>query len=301
MATGTHTRNAAVKDWVGVSPPFMARGDAARPVTAPPEMAPRRWPTGRIAAVETLWGEGFNSPGGAAEVLRLAAPIGLAAGDTLVLLGGGLGGPARAIARNAGARVTSYEADAELATIARDRVGARAEGERILVVEWNPRYPDFGVCMSDHAMLLEGLRGADPVQTLESLTASLRPRARIVMTEMVADRPMPDKDREFAAWCRLENRDPVLPRGEAITDVLTRLHYDVRVVEDISASHVSAALAGWRQAMQTIGQGSMPSAASASMVVVEAELWLLRIRVMRRFGFRLLRWHAVGIGGERGA
>jgi hypothetical protein len=45
----------------------------------------------------------------------------------------------------------------------------------------------------------------------------------------------------------------------------------------------------------------MPSTASASMVVTEAELWLLRIRVMRRFGFRLLRWHAVGTGSGKGA
>jgi hypothetical protein len=37
------------------------------------------------------------------------------------------------------------------------------------------------------------------------------------------------------------------------------------------------------------------------VVVTEAELWLLRIRVMRRFGFRLLRWHAVGKPKREGA
>jgi len=298
MATGSGPQSAAVKDWVGVSSPFIARSEAARAVPLPAEIVPRRWPAGRIAAVETLWGEGFNSPGGAAGILRLAAPIGLTADDTLLLVGSGLGGPARAVAQSAGARVSSYEADTELSTIARHRAGAA--GDQIRVECWNPRYPDFGVRSADHAMLLEGLRGADPVQTLDSLASSLRPRAQIVMTEMVADRPMPDSDREFAAWCRLENRTPILPRGETITGALTRLHYDVRVVEDISAAHVSAALAGWRQAMQTIGDGPMPSTASASMVVTEAELWLLRIRVMRRFGFRLLRWHAVGMGGKLG-
>jgi hypothetical protein len=299
MATGSGPQRAAVKDWVGVSPPFIARAETVRAVTAPAEIVPRRWPAGRIAAVETLWGEGFNSPGGAAEVLRLATPIGLTADDKLLLVGGGLGGPARAVAQSSGAWVASYEADSELAAIARHRVGA--EGDRILVECWNPRYPDFGIRSADHAMLLEGMRGANPAQTLDSLASSLRPRAQIVMTEMVSDRPMPDSDREFGAWCRLENRAPVLPRGEAITDALTRLRYDVRVVEDISATHVSAALAGWRQAMRTIGDGPMPSTASASMVVTEAELWLLRIRVMRRFGFRLLRWHAVGTGSGKGA
>jgi hypothetical protein len=295
MATGSGPRIAALKDWGGAGPPFMPCLDTGRRAA---EVVPRRWPAGRIAAVEALWGEGFNGPGGAAEVLRLALPIGLAGDDRLLLVGGGLGGPAVAVSRGSGAGVSSYEADRELAAIARQRVGASAERERILFQDWNPRDPDFGVRCADHAMLLEGLRGADPVQTLDSLACALRPGAQIVITEMVADRPMPEKDREFAAWCRLENRAPVLPRGEALTDALTRLRYDVRVVEDISAAHVSAALAGWRQAVQTIGRGPVPSSASASMVVTEAELWLLRIRVMRRFGFRLLRWHAVGVGGK---
>jgi hypothetical protein len=304
MATGSGPQIAVVKDWVGVSPPFIARIDTPRSVMTPAVMTPaimvpRRWPAGRIAAVETLWGEGFNGPGGAAEVLRLAAPIGLTADHTLLLVGGGLGGPARAIAQGSGARVASYEADGEVVAIARQRAGAWAESERIVVHGWSPSYPDFGSRIADHAMLLEGLRGAEPVQTLDSLACSLKPGARIVITEMVADRPMPEKDREFAAWCRLENRAPVLPRGEAITGALTRLHYDVRVVEDISASHVSAALAGWRQAMQAIGEGPVPNTAAASMVVTEAELWLLRIRVMRRFGLRVLRWHAVGSGGGK--
>ena len=84
-----------------------------------------------------------------------------------------------------------------------------------------------------------------------------------------------------------------MPSGQTITAALTRLRYDVRVVEDISAPHVQAALAGWRHAMQAISRGVSPAAGSAAMVMIEAELWLLRIRMMRRFGLRLVRWHAV--------
>jgi hypothetical protein len=300
MATGTNSRIAPVKTWVGATAPALPPAGAA---LAPAPRAPR-WPAARLAAVEALWGEGFTSPGGAALVLRLSSSLALSGGDKLLLLGGGLGGPAFAIAEDCGAWVSSFEADGELAALARRRTSLHGCRDRIRVAGWDPDHPDFGLRASHHAVSLEALRGADPVATLNSLAGSLRSpqtagrssgQSQIVMTEMVADRHVPDSDREFSAWCRLENRQPVLPRGQDITAALTRLGYDVRVVEDISGTHVNEALTGWRKAVRTMEAGPSPSAAAAGAVVTEAELWLLRIRVMRRLGFRLLRWHAVSM------
>ena len=84
-----------------------------------------------------------------------------------------------------------------------------------------------------------------------------------------------------------------MPRVNAVTAELTRHHFDVRVVEDVSDRHVSATLAGWRAAVKGMARGPKPATAVAAAFVNEAELWLLRIRLMRRFGFRLVRWHAV--------
>ena len=259
----------------------------------PEPCPPARWPPARLAATEALWGEGVNGPGGSVEILNLASDLSLCAGNKLLLLGGGLGGPACTLADSSGAWIISFEADSELLAVARERAAARGCAPRVRVERWNPSAPSFGLSALDHAMSLEALRGTDPVPTLDSLTASLRPRGQIVMTELVSDRAIPASDREFAAWCRLENRLPDLPTGQAITSALTRLRYDVRVVEDISTAHVEAALSGWRQALREIGRGAVPPSGSAATVMMEAELWLLRIRMMRRFGLRLVRWHAV--------
>jgi hypothetical protein len=56
------------------------------------------WPSARISVAEALWGEGFLFPGGEAETLRLAKPLGLSEASSLLLLGAGTGGPARSIA-----------------------------------------------------------------------------------------------------------------------------------------------------------------------------------------------------------
>ena len=311
MATGSSTAftNAAhsgtgkapVKNWVGVGAPISLHSGGLR--APPPERAADqpagarkcRWPAARLAAVAALWGDGFNAPGGPAQILALASPLGLGADDTLLLLGGGLGGPAGAIAAESGAWVSSFEADDEQSALARFHASTHDCGGRIAVGDWAPRRPDFGAGVSDHALSLEAFRGSDPVATLDCMASSLRPHSRVVMTEMVADRDVPDNDREFAAWCRLENRLPDLPRGDTITAALTRLHFDVRVVEDVSGAHIGAALSGWRRAVQAMAKGPCPSPAEAAGVVTEAELWLLRIRVMRRLGLRLLRWHAVSM------
>jgi cyclopropane fatty-acyl-phospholipid synthase-like methyltransferase len=241
-----------------------------------------------------LWGAGFTGPGGAAETLRLAKPMALSNTASLLLLGGGTGGPAETIAGSLGAWVASFEADADLAAVAEQRRANAPEGRRIQVATWDRDNPAFAARSAHHAMSLEAVRGAAMDPVLDSIAAALRPHGHVVLTEMVTDTDAPAGDREFAAWCRLENRLPSLPRMDDITATLGRLHFDVRVVEDLSDRHVSATLAGWRHAVKAMQSGPRPDTGDVAAFVTEAELWLLRIRLMRRFGFRLVRWHAIG-------
>jgi len=244
--------------------------------------------------VESLWGEGFVTPGAGPEALRLVKPLGLSASVTLLLLGGGLGGPAKDISSSFGAWIASFEADPELCAIARARAATGEPNSRVTVESWDRFRPMFRQRCANHALSLEALRGADPAPVLESMAAALRPHGQIVLTELVSDDVPDDTDREFAAWCRLDNRLPCLPSSADVTTALRRLHFDVRVVEDMSDRHISQTLGGWRDAVKAMEAGPRPTPSSAAAFVTEAELWLLRIRLMRRLGVKLLRWHAIG-------
>jgi len=264
-----------------------------RPQLRPTEHVRAKWPPVRAAAVDALWGSGFACPGGAPETLRLAEPLGLNSNASLLLLGGGMGGPAEVVVDTFGSWVASFEADAEMAQIAEARRARHPAGRRMQVASWDRGNPSFGNNNAHHAMALEASRGASMEAMLDAMATALRPHGHVVVTEMVGDSPAASHDREFAAWCRLENRAPDLPRLDQVTAALARLHFDVRVVEDLSDRHVSATLAGWRAAVKGMAHGPKPDTAVAAAFVNEAELWLLRIRLMRRFGFRLVRWHAV--------
>jgi hypothetical protein len=295
MSSGGPKRVVTGKDWVNgeVKLPTPALAQDSQQT---PDAPVARWPPARIAAVEALWGDGFIMPGGGPETVRLAKPLGLSSSMTLLLLGGGLGGPAHAIAEGFGAWVASFEADPELCATAAARRAALDPRNKITIERWDRGQPAFRSRSANFALALEALRGARPEPLLESLAGALRPQGQIVLTEMVCDTAPSDRDREFGAWCRLENRLPELPSQTEVTGALQRLRFDVRVVEDMSDRHITQTLGGWREAVRTMAAGPRPAAQTAAAFVTEAELWLLRIRLMRRLSVKLMRWHAIGGG-----
>ena len=284
MQTGESARVADIKGWKH------AEALAAAPLALPAT----RWPRARVAAVEALWGERYAAPGGAPETLRLIKPLALSSSVTVLLLGGGFGGPARTICDSFGAWVASFEADEEQRHIAASRCGAAEGGKpRISVSTWDRAAPAFRPRSANHAFMMEALRGAQPAPVLQSLANALSANSQIVLTELVAETPPSVQDREFAAWCRLDNRLPLLPKAQEVTDAFQALGYEVRVAEDMSDRHITQTLSGWRDAVRVMAAGPRPAAHTAAAFVTEAELWLLRIRLMRRLGVRLMRWHAI--------
>jgi SAM-dependent methyltransferase len=264
--------------------------------SAPAEDDDPVWPSARIATVEPLWGEGYSAPGGEAEILRLAKPMGLSAASSLILVGAGTGGPARSIASNLGVWVTGFEANPRLAELANERSLRVGLGRRAQVETWDPLLPRFPVHHYHHGMALEPLHGTKPEPALAALSHALKPGGQLVLVELVADLKPDANDPAIAGWARLDNRLPDLPGELAITRVLGRLGFDVRIVEDISRRHMQQVVAGWRVAVQAM-QETRPTLHELAWVVREAEHSLARFRLMRAGRLRLVRWHAIGRGG----
>ena len=84
-----------------------------------------------VAQLETIWGEGFMSPGGPAEVGRIVAGVPIAGCDVLDI-GCGTGGAALVLAAEHRARsVTGIDVESYVAREATKRVADRGESERV--------------------------------------------------------------------------------------------------------------------------------------------------------------------------
>ena len=254
------------------------------------------WPSARISVAEALWGEGFLFPGGAYETMHLAKPMGLTAASSLLLVGAGTGGAPRCIATELGVWVTGYEANPCLAALANERSQRAGLGRRAQVELWDPTAPKFPAHYYHHGMAIEPLRGARPEPMLAAISVALKPAGQLVLVETVADLPLDPADPTVAAWARLDHRPAAASSELAITRVLGRLGFDVRIVEDISRRHMHQAILGWRGAVRAMADGH-PTTRQVALVVHEAELWMARFRLMRAGKLRLVRWHAIGRGG----
>jgi cyclopropane fatty-acyl-phospholipid synthase-like methyltransferase len=285
-----------------LAPPADASLPAAEPTASPvpvPELADDDdpvWPSARIGVAEALWGQGFLFPGGGAEVLRLTAPLVLSAASSLLLIGAGSGGPSRCIAAEFGVWVTGYEANKRLVDLANERSERAGMGRRAQVEIWDTLKPKFPRRYFHHGMAIEMLHGAKPDKVLTAVALALKPGAQFVLLETVADAPLDPADPIVATWARLDHRSADLPSEPEITNVLGRLKFDVRIVEDVSRRHMQSAMQGWRIAVEAMA-GAPPALRQIGMMVHEAELWTARFRLMRDGKLRLARWHAIAGGG----
>jgi SAM-dependent methyltransferase len=263
-------------------------------VITEPATAPTAWPQDRLAVTDELWGEGFSWPGGEVETMRLAHPLGLSSAASLLLVGAGGGGAAGCIVRNLGAWVTGLEVEPALVVQAQALIKAAALGKRATVESWNPEHPDMPANHFHHCLAIEPLRcGGEPARIFDSMAHSLKPGGQLVMTEICADAPLPTDDPKVARWSRLEHRAlSTLHPAKTISRMLSRVGFDVRVSEDVSVRHIENALIGWRVAVRDL-RHNKPSPAVTARLVAEAEIWLLRVKLLQEHRLRMMRWHAI--------
>jgi hypothetical protein len=298
FSRGGRTQKPAVCADAGLGA-LLAEVEPAGGASSPWEGSPR-WPAVRLGLAEQLWGDGFITPGGAAEVLRLAVPIGLSEASSLLLLGAGAGGPPRVLASELGVWVSAYESDRALAALAAHRIqhGTPVVAKRAAVDAWNPAAPQFSARAFHHAIACDAVHESPPA-VLAALREAIKPGGQLVLQDLVADGPLDPADPAVADWCRVEDRAPNLPAEADITAERKRLNFDVRVTEDQSARHIGLVLQGWRRLVESLN-GTHPSHLFAEALVNDAELWARRISLMHAGKIHLVRWHAFAEAPARG-
>lgn len=247
------------------------------PVAPPPRRSFRR------AWADRLWGEGMVLPGGADEVLRLAALLPLAPESTLLLAGQGARAAGGVVSGARGCFVSAFEPGLEA-----PRPGARS---RVTAEPFDPATPAFRAGFHHHALLIEPLRaGGSPEGLLAAAAKGLRRGGQVVVMDLVACglSAGPAETR----WLAAEGRSA--PPPEAILPAaLQEAGFQIHVVEDAGRRHREAAMVAWKALMVALrDQEARPPPAEAADLVAEAEAWLLRLRLLQEGRLRLLRWHA---------
>lgn len=240
---------------------------------------------------DRLWGEGCLLPGGPAEIERLSGLLPLSPATTLLLVGRDAGGATASIISRCGAWVAAHQHDPLLAERMATRL--RPFGRRATVLPWEPAKPSFRPQYHHHALALEPLAGGGTPEALAgALAQALKPRAQLILLEVVqgdglASRPALDR------WLALEGRPDPPPEREATEAALQAAGFQIHVAENAAPRQCAAVTESWARLIRELSADGATTLRSAAVgLVAEAELWLLRHRLLSSGAIGLRRWHA---------
>jgi SAM-dependent methyltransferase len=263
-----------------------AKDPPAAPVDPTPPPAD---PTLRVAHI--VWSPGFLWPGGAKLARELATPLGLDSSGTLIEIGSGLGGAARAVAKELGTYVSGYDLDAEVAAEAAIQAKVHNLDERVNIGRLDPKRPNLRPDFYGAALVRETLyRVEDKELLLREVLSALKKDRPFAIFDLFAGSEKPSP--ALAAWTALEPHPVHLSRIEALRGFLEARKVEVRVTEDDSELYCQLAQAAWAQIVGRLDRRTMTKDLVLPLVR-EVERWARRIAALQAGDLKV--WRVVGI------
>lgn len=246
------------------------------------------WPPRRLGVVQTVFGEGFDKPGGEALIRQLTQPLGLTPNHSVTELGCGMGAMTRMLARE-GLWVDAWESDAALADAALGL--ARKEGiKQRTNIRVSPLDDvQFKRRSVDVMLSKEGLIGVqDKRLLLAKLRAALRPGGQLMFTDFLLTGS--EESRVYEVWLEREPVKPHLLTPEGLQAELESLNFTVMFIEDVSQEYKTALLDAFSAyAAQIKLQGASADPIERDWAISEGEHWAIRISAMDAGCIRLYR------------
>jgi len=265
------------------------------PRAAPESEPPLDGPT----LAQWLWGAECHIPGGAEHILELVKPFALNPAMSMLYLGAGLGGGARAIATKFATYVTALERDATLAQRGMEMSTLQGMQKRAPVSTYDPetielRAGSFDCILARHTTYAL----PDKEKLLAVLAQALKPRGHLLLVDYMLD-PKRPAGPELETWQRQQETPPQLWSAPQYVDCLKHLGLDIRVTEDTTDKFRRLVINGWGRMITTVDLGGLPKQHLLA-VVDEAERWVQTIAALDAGALRTYRIYALaGTAGAR--
>ncbi|MDP6953081.1 MAG: class I SAM-dependent methyltransferase [Alphaproteobacteria bacterium] len=257
--------------------------DAAQPVES--------WGASRRAIVQTLWGDGFVTPGEAEHVMDLIKPLGLNAKQSAVDIGCGLGGSTRTLAEQTGAWATGLEADADLVSEGNEVSVMAGLGKKAPVTLFKPPTIDLRDRSMDVMISKEAFYTIEDKDTLlDEVYRVLKSDGQLIFTDFVLP-GAGTQSSALEAWYAAETPNPVPWSEDQTVEKLTGLGLEVRLAEDVTATLRGLVMRGWKRLMEILSGGDIDESLLPA-VVAEVELWARRMALFDSHEMRCYRFYA---------
>jgi len=233
--TESRASDASIKD---------TRGGAR--VAAPPRKKQQQDINARGIVSQALWGEGNLCPGPAEFINESTARLGLTSEMSMLDLGAGLGGPARAISSAYGIWVSAFEAVPEHVKVGMEQSVMHGMGKKVPLAHYAPETVELPKRKYDCIFSKELLHHVQAKKRLiAEIEAGLKARGQFFIIDYVVT----DKGKaspRIAEWNEADEEASHFWNKEEYTTAFAEAKLDLRVTEDQTARYCQMIAEGFR-------------------------------------------------------
>ncbi|MEQ8333618.1 methyltransferase domain-containing protein [Nisaea sp.] len=252
------------------------------------------WHPKTIEMIETIWGKGFNMPGGAQHALTLAKPFALDNQMNLLDLTSGMGGGTIAVTSQFGCYATLLENVPELSEISKRNIDMSDTRSKIKLQDYDPAEITLKANSFDCILTREFLfRTEDKTRILRVLKRALRMYGQLSLTDFM----LPPGKEPSAAVNKWIKNDPFpihlwsLDRYET---EIAALELDVRVSEDISKDYYGYMTRAFQSFIDRYQDGRIKATpGQLEILMKEVERWARLAALLEAGDLRLYRYFAL--------
>jgi len=271
-----------------------AKASAPKKDKAPVSKA--EWDEARIAVAQMVWGNGFCGPGGPENVIAMSKLLALSPKLSAMVVGAGLGGPSRVLAKEFGVWISGYESSKELAEAGQQMsVDAGLEKKAHIHHKNLDDVYDFER-QFDRAYSKEAMFTVENKSKLvEAIFGNLKEDGLFLITDYVIKDVDSLSDPDVIDWLRQEPVDPFPVTSGTTTRTLEAAGFNIRVNEDITDQYLGLITDAWANADQivaTLSQQGEDAKANLMAILSEAEFWSRRTKIMKSGQLRVCRYLA---------
>lgn len=256
-----------------------------------PERAPASaiyWTPEAIEAAQLVWGPDHLGPTDDQYVRHVLKPLGIRPSLSIVEIGSGLGGGARAIAADYDAWVTGLEPDPALAAAGMDLSVRSGVARKAPIRHFDPDRKPLRSAQYDRVIVRNALTGiGGHANLLQMIRESMKDRAQLLVTDFVLAGDT-EHGASVAAWLEAEPGAARPMTAAGLLRALKELNLRVHVAEDESAEIARIITARW----QRMRAGLKPTSLRPALVepvLREGRRWQHCVDALESRGLRYYR------------
>jgi len=250
--------------------------------------------TPRVECLNLIWGDGYSGPGNDRFYCDMVRPMGLNSELSMLELGAGLGGGARAIAKEFGVWVLGFEQDRELQAAGRELSEFAGLGRKAEICQFQPKTLELPHRKYDCVFGKEFMSTiADKRPMIQQIEKSLKYGGHF----MIADFAIEDDDRrapEIQKWLKSRHapRNILSPKSMAATIVESGL--ENRVARDITDQYMQMITDAWRCWQDVVQEIEHYVEREAIFKELQGQvlIWTELIDILRAGNLRFFSYHA---------